>query len=175
MFVTQYLTSLNVIHALSIESMGLAVGLQALANAASAAYVSANRAVYLPFHVPVARVLTKLMTPNGATASDNVDMGIYAAESGLPGRRIVSIGSTAQSGTDALQYYDIADTLLGAGDYFLAVAMNGTTGTLHRLIPSIDNLRRGGMFQEASAFPLPATATPATITSAYLPVIGLVF
>ena len=67
------------------------------------------------------------MTPWASNATtgipnDNIDVGIYSAD----GTRIVSAGSTAQSGTEIAQNFAIADTLIGPGDFYLAMVMNGT-------------------------------------------------
>jgi hypothetical protein len=57
-----------------------------------------------------------MLVLNGATASGNMDVGIYD----YAGTRLVSSGSTAQSGTSAFQDFDITDTLLGPGIFYLA-------------------------------------------------------
>lgn len=171
----QVLLPLPYTHVMSPESMGLTLGGTTLATAASAVYVAANRALYIPFHLTVPRLVTQLFSANGGTAGNNIDMGIYSSEGGVPVTRLVSIGSTAQSGTNVLQYFNITDTQLGAGDFYLAIAMDGVTGTLFRLQPNTDLLRRTPIYQQATAFPLPATATPVIPASAYLPMIGATF
>lgn len=167
-FPVRGLPPLPTIHPNSIEAAGLAQGLP-LFSAASATYPAANRALLVPFHIEMPILITLLLSANGATASGNIDVGIYSADF----TRIVSAGSTAQSGTNAAQTFNIADVILGAGDYYLAVAMDNTTGTLFRQNLGVQPTRRAGVLQMASAFPLPATITPATIASSYLPIIAL--
>lgn len=159
-----------VITPFALESLGIALGAQnnGLVTAASAAYPSANLALFLPFLLGSPTTVTKLCVVNGGTASGNVDVGIYDAV----GTRIASAGSTAQAGTNALQAFDITDVVLGAGLYYLAVAKDDTTGTILRVNPVAEILRAFGCFQMASAFPLPATATFATIAQAFVPAIG---
>ena len=106
---------------------------------------------------------------NGATASGNLDVGIYTED----GTRLVSIGSTAQSGTTALQFFNITDTFLSPGNYYMACAMDGTTGTTRRHSPALERCIAAGLIKGATSFPLPATITFATMTAAYIPQIGL--
>lgn len=142
-----------------------------LNNFASGAYTAANLALYIPFRLQHPIVVTKLFSSNGATASGNIDVGIYSADF----TRVVSSGSTAQSGTDLNQLFDIADTLLGVGDFYLAVAMNNNTGTLYRTTSTFNILRVAGMLRQTSAFPLPAVATPVALTASYTPMFGLLW
>jgi hypothetical protein len=135
----------------------------AQSNYASAAWPTANLAFY--YGVVVLRPLTiyQIGTSNGATASGNVDVGIYD----FAGNRLVSSGSTAQSGTSVGQVFDITDTVLTPGNYFLAMAVDNITATFFRVSPSTEQLRCNGVYQQASAFPLPSTATFATPTAGY--------
>lgn len=137
----------------------------------SSAWPSANRAYYVPFAIPTPIIVAKLFTTNGTTASNNFDIGIYDKD----GTRIVSTGSTAQSGTTALQIVDVSDTLIGPGLFYMALAMNGTTGT-HHVFGSISATftQACGVYLQASAFPLPANATYAANATTYLPVFGLI-
>lgn len=140
-----------------------------LANFTSSAWTASNRAVYMPFWLNRPETFVKLFCMNGATASGNVDMGIYD----YAGTRIVSIGTTAQSGTNALQEFDITDTQIGPGKFYLALAMDNTTGTIFRTTGSITDFgREAGFLMQESAFALPATATFAAITSNSLPLFG---
>ncbi len=138
-------------------------------NASSAAWPAANRAVYVPFQVVSPLVVTQLFHWNGSAVSGNIDIGIYSVD----GRRIVSSGSTAQAGTSVLQLFDVTDTVLPAGSYYFALAIDNTTGTTTRTSITVTVARTLGFFQENSAFPLPATATFALANSTVVPVMGL--
>jgi hypothetical protein len=138
-------------------------------NLAAAAWPSANRAYYVPVSIYSVVTIVKMFVHNGATASGNIDVGIY--DSG--GVRLVSSGSTAQSGTGVIQSFDITDTVLRPGLYYLACAMDNTTGTLEVWNPAAGLLRAFGVCEQSSAFALPSTATIGAITSTTrIPFIG---
>lgn len=154
----------------SIESLGVAMSSLGLTAASftSAAWPTANKAFFVPVWVARQTTLVKAFVYNGATASGNLDIGLY-----LPnGTQVVSLGSTAQSGTSALQELNITDTTIGPGLYYMALAMDGTTGTAFRA--TVGSTRGGamGIYEMTSAFALPATATYATNTASYLPLFG---
>ena len=158
----------------AVEAIGLQLDVlsaDSLWGTASAVYPSANLAIYIPFSVSTPITVVKLFSVNGATVSGNIDVGINDPT----GVRIISSGSTLQSGTNAVQEFDIADTLIGPGEFFLAVAMNNVTGTLFRGTVSATTVigASTGMYQQATAFALPATATFARYAQNYIPVIGL--
>ena len=155
------------VHTYGPLSIGLEIG-GSLVGTASATYPAASTAIFVPFSLPAPLTAAQLFTYNGATASGNIDVGLYAAD----GTRLVSSGSTAQAGTNTLQAFDITDTELGPGNYYLAIALDNTTGTLFRTVPAARYLAGVGCFQQASAFALPATATFATMAQVYLPVFG---
>lgn len=135
----------------------------------SSAFPSANRAYYTPVTIPYTVVATKLFSINGATASNNLDIGIYDAT----GTKIVSTGSTAQSGTSQVQLIDITDTTLGPGLFYLALACNGTSATFLSHSSATAALASvAGIYSQNTAFALPATATFATPATVYVPVIG---
>ena len=157
----------------SIESLGLEITASGTslvgAGFASATYPTANLALFIPFVVTEPIVAVQLWCINGAAVSGNVDMGIYD----VAGTKLVSIGSTAQSGTSVMQAFNITDTQLGTGRYFLAIALDNTTGTLTRATTPAVYLSAFGMAEMGTAFALPATATFAAVTNAYIPLIGL--
>ena len=157
------------LHTFSDEAIGTAVVALTGGNTpAAAVWPAANDALFIPFALAQSVLLKRLFVINGATASGNVDAGLYADD----GTRIVSSGSTAQSGTSAPQFFDITDIIISPGRYYLAVAMDTTGGTLFRSNPSVIREQQIGMAKQASAFPLPATATFATVTALYLPCVG---
>jgi len=161
------------IHPWSVESIGgkfFNQGGTSFIAAASLAYPAANDALFVPFYLPKPIVIVTLFAHNGATVSGNIDMGIYD----VAGVRLVSIGSTAQAGANGVQFFNITDTHVGPGHFYLAVAMNNTTGTLFRgTAGSTIRIQPMGMAKQATAFALPATATFATVTADYVPLMGL--
>lgn len=107
------------IHTLGAYSIGQESGRSVgSSSAASAAWPSANLAILVPFRLPAPLLVQRLFLLNGATASGNVDIGIYD----VAGTRLLSTGSTAQSGTSAVQSVDVTDTPLAAGVFYLALA-----------------------------------------------------
>lgn len=125
---------------------------------ASRTWQAANTAVFVPFRVEEPVTILKLWTMNGSTATGNVDIGVYDEV----GRRLISAGSTAQSGTNVLQQFDVTDTLIGPGNFYLALVASSTATTFFGYPYSADRAaaqHTAGMRQMASALPLPATAT----------------
>ncbi len=174
-FPVSTVTPLVTINPYSLESLGsgLAVwGAGSMNGAASAVYPTANLAIFIPFAITNPITIVNLFAYNGTVASGNIDIGIYD----VAGTKIVSTGSTAQAGTSALQVIAPTSTQLGAGVYYMAIAMDNTTGTLLRSNiagQTVSLLKTVGMAQMATAFPLPAAATFETVSNAYIPLIGL--
>lgn len=164
---------LPTIHTYSIEAIGQAVfnlGAVSMANATSQAWPTANLAIFVPFFVSKPITFSTLFTYNGATASGNIDIGVYDSA----GTKIVSSGSTAQAGTSAIQTFSVTSTQIGAGQYYLALALSSTLGTIfNNPLTSASHARSTGMAQQATALPLPATATFASITNGTIPYFGL--
>jgi hypothetical protein len=138
----------------------------------STAWSAANRAIYVPIEVQVPIVAKQIIWENGGTASGNIDVGIYAED----GTRIVSLGSTATSGTSVIQAGDITDTPLNPGNYYLAMLVDNTTHTIVLMSSMFGEAVRmcGQRTQDVGAATLPATATFATAATGHLPYIGLV-
>ena len=147
------------------------IGFQVAPNPAgpgSFAWPTANRAFFFPFSLARPMLCAQLFNYNGGTASGNLDIGIYAED----GTRLHSTGSTAQSGTNALQVINPTDKIIPAGQLFLALAMDGTTGTVAGTNPSLHTLRQAGALIMDTAFPLPAVATFAAWANAIFPIFG---
>lgn len=153
----------------SWHCIGTALAADAKTAAASATWPTANLAIFVPVMVTETITVTKLWIYNGATASGNVNMALY--DSDFIQVANSEIGSTAQSGTNVLQEFDITDVELGPGLYYIAAVLDNTTGTVFRHTGS-DFARSVGLFSEASAFNLPGTATPAD-ASTVIPIIGM--
>lgn len=133
----------------------------------AAAWPTANKAIFVPFSVHGPVTVVKMFLENGGTVSGNVDVGIYDRG----GARLVSSGSTAQSGASAIQEFNITDTLLNPGLYYLACALDITTGQIARWSPSAAIGRGLGVAEQTSAFALPSSATLAALSSGYIPLI----
>lgn len=141
----------------------------AVVNFAAAAWPSNNLAIYVPFVLDQPKTAKQMFWENGA-ANGNTDVGIYDAL----GNRLVNLGSTANAGT--IQVGNIADTFLTPGLYYAAMAVSTTvTETVWSAVVPATHLRACGCQQQATALPLPTTATFAVVSNAYLPMIGISF
>ncbi len=136
----------------------------------SAAWPTANLAIYIPFTIPFAYPVKRVFWCNGTvSAGHNLDFGIYDYD----GTRLYHTGSTAQGASNTVQYTAV-DFILPAGRYYKALAMDSTASQVMRQAnATAQNLRIAGLLQQGTAFALPASATFATVTNAYLPICGI--
>jgi hypothetical protein len=137
-------------------------GLRGVADPSSGAWEFADRAAYFAVAIPTTTVARRLWWANGATvnASYNIDVGIYRDAGHKPGVKLVSAGSTAQGSASEVQFVNITDVTLAAGLYWLAITCSSTSATILRHASAVAAMPKGARFQENSALPLPATATP---------------
>ena len=134
------------------------------------AWGTANLAIYIPFYSNTMWKFTTFSWRNGTTASGNIDCGLYTFD----GVKLVSTGTVAQSGTSAIQNATVASTTIGVGVFFLAMALSSATGTIY----CVSEINAGlaishGIFNQGTAFNLPATATFADPTSLLVPLISI--
>ena len=131
-------------------------------------WMTANRAVYVPFRISRTILVKNMFIFNGATISGNVDLGIYDKD----GTRLVSTGSTAQAGASSVQTIAVVNTPIGPGLFYMALAINNTTATVY--LWNLANYRSKcfGLAMQAAVFPLPVIATFATYSD-YLYLYGL--
>lgn len=153
----------------SINALGIPFAALGQGSPSNAAWPAASDAIFIPFHIDRPMLARRMYMANGNVAGNTVDMGIFTKN----GARIVSSGSAAQTGASALQFFDITDTWLSPDQYYMAAVINGTTGTTHRFNPSIILCQQLGVLKATSAYLLPASVTLATVTAAYVPIIGI--
>lgn len=134
-------------------------------NMSSLAWPSANRAIFVPFRVPVPVTIDKLAMGTGTGTGGNYDQGIYDEFGNL----VIATGSTARPGASQDSIVDIADTVLMPGLYYLAMALDGTNTVQHVSMNLTAQTKLMGMRQMDTAFPLPSTATFATHASVMFP------
>jgi hypothetical protein len=158
----------------SVESTGILINSIAgtkLIATTSTTWPSTNLALFFPFFLSKTIKVLNLFWVDGSANSGNVDVGIYTAD----GTKLVSTGSQVQ-GINGIQSVSVS-LELGPGLFYLAIAMDNTTGALQAgTTGGVGNLESASIFgaaQMASAFPLPATATLATVGQDYIPVFGL--
>ena len=155
-------------HRHSVGMMTAAIG----GTPASTTWPAANRAIYVPIYLDQPAICNKLFVQTGSTASGNIDIGVYNSAFA----KLVSIGATVSGSGGVIQEFDVTDTLLPRGVLYLGISMSSGTGTL--LAWSGGNagiFRAWGILQEASAHPLPSTATPVANTGTFLPIAGIAF
>lgn len=134
------------------------------------AWPTASRAIFTPFEIYVPQSFTGIAIYNGATASGNMDVGVYD----LLGNRLASSGSTAQTGITVFQIIPFTATVtLSPAVYMMAIAIDNITATIRATAPPIQWCEVKGLRQMASAFPLPSTATYAIPATALVPYISL--
>lgn len=153
----------------SLECLGVPLLVIVPSFAVSTAWPTANLAIYLPVEILYPVTIAKIMVNNGTAVSGNIDVGIYDAD----GNRRVSAGSTAQAGASAIQIFDITDTLLNPGLYYMAVALDNTTGTLAGWTFVNIDIAPFGVCQQATAFALPDPATFAAFTGTFIPLVSM--
>lgn len=159
-----------VLNTYSTESIGPLSFATESASIGQAAWPTANKAFFIPVRISVSVIILKMLWFNGTTVgTNNVDVGIYDNQ----GNKIVSSGSILTSGTSSFQEANITDTTIEPGLYYMAMAMDGTTDTVRRQTDAVPEGSFYGILEQASAFNLPANATFAAHSAAYIPYIGM--
>lgn len=154
-----------------VESVGPFMFAIAKQLSDAATWPTANKAIFVPFVVRRAFTVRQLAWWNGSAVSGNVDCGVYDEV----GTKIVSAGSTAQSGTSAAQIVNVTDSLLPAGLYYAAMARDTTTGSTGcGQALNAAHARAVGAYCMTSAFPLPTTATFAAAADVHVPLIHII-
>jgi hypothetical protein len=131
-----------------------------------------NEAYYLPVSLPLAYDLRAMWMLNGAAVAQNVDIGIYTRD----GTRLWSNGSVAQGAANALVVYALGTPMkLPPGDYYLAIVGSSGAGTFFQRsgFGRAGMTRLAGQMMQATALPLPATATFAVNTKVKIPIFGI--
>lgn len=157
---------------MSLDAMGM--HLATLGQVGLGSFISgatgANVVKYIPIYLPTKVTVARLTWNNGGTVAGNVDCGIYT----IDGTRIISTGNTLQATINVQQTVDVADTLVGPGDFFLAI-VNSSTGTFFTTTMTAPYQRLAGLLEQVvgAGTGLPATATfAAASTNALVPLFG---
>lgn len=151
------------------EPIGNVVAGGAAGTLASAAL--GNTTIFaVPFVVWEPFTVKRLALYNGATVNGNFDIGVY---SGDQSTKLVSTGSTAQSGASAYQGVNVTVTTLAPGNYWVAYATSSTTQTIFRWAGGSNwTPISGAMTQTVAAgggVALPASLTLVTASAAGMP------
>lgn len=160
----------NFISPVSPSAIGFAMfGYNGGGLAASTAWPTAAKAFYIPFTIERQLTLYRVGWHNGATTvSGTREVGLYSAG----GTKIIS-GSATGATVSVMQFVDVADTVVNPGQYWLAVMCSNTTNW-HAWAPAAPITAAMGILSQASASPLPSSATMALDqTNAFVPLAGL--
>lgn len=162
------------LYAFSPESIGPQAKVVLSAGPSSVVYPTANLAILVPFELERPVAYASLWVFNGSAVSGNFDVGVYTNDGTNTAARVVSTGSTAQSGTSVPQSVASAFTLQ-RGSYYLALCCDNTTATFFAKVPALVNIGETvGLAQVANgAVTLPSSLTLAASTTAYLPMFGI--
>lgn len=161
------------ISTLSIWSVGYERAPGGTGTPASTTWV-ANLAIYCPIILPFNYPVRRMFWLNGTSvASTNMDIGVFTAD----GTRLYSSGSTAGSGATTVQYVTPSTPFMMYADtvYYIGYSNSGTTNrSFGASVTAAAQGRFTGILEQASALPLPATATFASLSSiALFPVCGI--
>ena len=138
--------------------------------AATGVWPSANLAIYVPIRVPSRIVVAKLWFASFSTGTGNVDMAVYDAA----GAAVISATNAAKGAATAEQVFDVTDTAIGPGLYYIGLSSDSATDTFLYMNWAAPLPAAWGVRTEASAYPLPATATwVVSQTLATVPVMGM--
>lgn len=154
----------------SLESIASAVlgGGTNVPNFASAQWQVADTAILFPFTLTKRATFVEMYTVTGGTSAGDVAVGIYDSNF----TRLVSSSST-QGATNALQTFNITDTTIGPGLFYLAINATATTATFFRGTAGlVQQLNAAGVVQATSTgTTLPAVAAATTLSTAinYIP------
>jgi len=133
-------------------------------------------AMYVPFRIAQAVRAAGFWWMNGATVNGNTDCGIYDSA----GTKIVSVGATAQAGTNAIQQVALGTAIIlpGGRVYYLALFSTSATATYFTTptaagSPTAEELRHLGVTDQTGiGSALGATLTHSTPGTGNLPVFG---
>jgi hypothetical protein len=157
-----------VINTGSEESLGKIYSLTG-ASPFAGAWPLANLALFIPFSLGEPITALRMYLYNGNIVNGNVDIGIYSED----GTKLVSSGSTVHAGLNNLQEFNITDTIIGPGIFYMALSFSGNVATVSRfnLVTMLSSVV--GMAQMENAFPLPANAVFATCAYGFIPIMGI--
>jgi hypothetical protein len=158
-------------HISTIASHSLGGGAYFSLSTASAVWPTDDSAIFIPFRLSLPQTLTMIGWRNGTAVSGNVDAGVYTGTT-----KIISTGATAQAGTSAVQSVAVTDTILGPGEYLMALCCDNTTAAFSRYAPAqAVFLRFMGIRRQTGITTLPATTSLVSATAAYIPLMFLGF
>lgn len=149
------------ISTLGHESTSLAFA--SATNVVSTAWPLANLAIYMPIYINETVILYEVGFGTGLTSGGNWDVGIYDTA----GTRLQSTGTTVRTAS-AWNVSNWTDLTLQPGWYYAAMSADGTNN-YSGVAPAAGLCEAMGICEQTTAFVLPATATLARTTRAFIP------
>lgn len=133
----------------------------------SGVWPSANRAIYVPVWLS-RQVIVYQMSYIVATQAGNYVIGLYDGN----GNKLVDSGSQTVPAA-GIALFNITDTIIGPGAYYLALLLSSTTASIRRSNVGVPIYRASGILQEdPGSTALPTTLSTATsVSTAYCPLI----
>lgn len=128
-----------------------------------------NRAFAYPLVIPAPCVIVKAFIHNGASVAGNVDIGLYYENY----TKVVTAGGAAQVGVNLIQEFDLTDTVVQPGRYYLVGSASGAATAKQWVYGGEYRLALMGCFVAETAYPLPATLTPTAPTTLSVGVVNL--
>lgn len=117
---------------------------------------TANQAIYVPFTLERAQTIYQVGWLNGATATTGThEIGVYNAD----GTTKIISGAAAGGTVSVIQKVDVTDTILQPGLYWLAMTNTSTAGHWWSYSPAAPQVASLGILTQATANPLPSSAT----------------
>lgn len=155
----------------SPESLGAEIRTNTPSFSANTVWPSANLAIFIPVEIFNPITIAKMAVNNGSTVNGSLEVGIYTPN----GNKVVSSGSAAQTGVSSIQIFDITDTLLNPGLYYMAMVSDSATATFAGWTVGSTTIvwRALGVYQQAAGFVLPTTAVFAAMAQTVIPIIGM--
>jgi hypothetical protein len=170
--IIQRLPAYPVVSPYSPDALGNSLSYEgAIVGFAAASWPASAVCIGYPFSLPNPETARQMWVYNAATSIGTVDLGIYDAAGNL----LVSKGTTAQSGTNDLQLFDITDTELAPDvTYYAMMTMRGVSGIINRMaLNTLGSYRAQGFIQANPTFPLPNPITFVAPSWNYVPIFGI--
>lgn len=152
----------------SPEMLGVELAAMASAAPAGTAWPANQEAFYIPLKIEATvtvKTIGVAISADGTAAT--LDVGIYNSA----GTRLVSKGNTAVAATSTWQSFDITDTVLIPGLYYIGIlgAWATTAPSVYRHSLASSVMSRCYYYQAVGAADLPASAIFANSARDYLP------
>lgn len=152
-------------------ALGDTRGLISTPTTADRAWPAANVAILVPFQIIRSGYTVRQgWAFCGTGTGGNFDVGVYDESFQL----LASSGSTARAASTLVNTSGMSAIELPPGDYYAALSADGTEN-FNGSVPVAGLLAAAGVLEATSAFPLPASLSPAITTRALLPQFGLAF